>query len=92
MFSKFTIRTRVGLIVIVSLLAIIGLSLTLLLQARERFMDQLRDGSVNQVQMIHKALSGLQSQVRNGQLTDAEAKRQGRFLINNTMVNERNYL
>ncbi|TFH70786.1 methyl-accepting chemotaxis protein [Gammaproteobacteria bacterium LSUCC0112] len=92
MFSKFTIRTRVGLIVIVSLLAIIGLSLTLLLQARERFMDQLREGSINQVQMIHNALSGLQNQVRSGQITDAEAKQQGRFLINNTMVSERNYL
>ena len=34
MFSKFTIRTRMGLIVFISVLAIIGLSVTLLLQAR----------------------------------------------------------
>ena len=92
MFSKFTIRTRMGLIVFISVLAIIGLSVTLLLQARERFMDQLREGSVNQVQMIHEALSGLNAQVRAGSMTDAEAKRLGRFMINNTMVDERNYL
>lgn len=92
MFSKFTIRTRVGMIVVVSLLAIIGLGMTLLLQARDQFMDQLREGSVNQVQMISNALTGLQSQVQSGQLTDAEAKQQGRFLINHTMVGERNYL
>ncbi|MEX2334428.1 MAG: methyl-accepting chemotaxis protein [Pseudohongiella sp.] len=92
MFSKFTIRTRIGLIVFISVIAIIGLSVTLLLQARERFMDQLREGSVNQVQMIHEALSGLDDQIRAGTLAESEAKRLGRFMINNTMVDERNYL
>ena len=92
MFSKFTIRGRIGLIVMVSIIAIIGLSVTLLLQARERFMDQLRQGSVNQVQMIHQALGELNNQVRSGQLAETEAKRLGRFLINATIVDERNYL
>ena len=58
MFAKFTIRSRIGLIVMFSVLAIIGLSVSLLLQARAQFMDQLRNGSVNQVQMIHEALAG----------------------------------
>lgn len=92
MFSKFTIRTRIGLIVFVSVIAIIGLSVSLLLQARDRFMDQLREGSVNQVQMVHDALRGLDDQVRAGFMNETEAKRLGRFLINNTMVDERNYL
>lgn len=92
MFGKFTIRTRIGLIVLVSIIAIIGLSVTLLLQARERFMDQLRQGSVNQVQMIHNSLGQLHDQVRRGELTESEAKRLGRFLINSTIVDERNYL
>ena len=92
MFSNFTIRTRIGLIVVVSFIAILGLSLMLLLQARERFMDQLRDGSVNQVRMIHGALEGLYERVQRGELSDAEAKRLGRFMINSTMIDERNYL
>ncbi|HLT63419.1 MAG TPA: methyl-accepting chemotaxis protein [Pseudohongiella sp.] len=92
MFSKFTIRTRIGLIFAVSFVAIIGLSVTLLLQARERFMDQLKEGSVNQVRMVHQALTGLHQRVQRGELTETEAKRLGRFLINNTMVDERNYL
>jgi len=92
MFSKFTIRTRIGLIVAVSFIAIIGLSVTLLMQARERFMDQLREGSVNQVRMIHQALTGLDDRVRSGEITETEAKRLGRFMINNTIVDERNYL
>ena len=70
MFSKFTIRTRIGLIVFISVIAIIGLSVTLLMQARERFMAQLREGSVNQVQMVKEALSGLNDQVRAGDLPE----------------------
>src|SRR5690606_32253347 len=92
MFSKFTIRTRIGMIFAVSFVAIIGLSVTLLLQARERFMDQLKEGSVNQVRMVHQALTGLHQRVQRGELTETEAKRLGRFLINNTIVDERNYL
>ena len=92
MFNNFTIRSRIGLIVLASVLAIIGLSVTLLLQAQQKFMDQLREGSVNQVQMVHDALQGLHQRVLTGELSDAEAKRMGRFLINNTMVSERNYL
>ena len=92
MFAKFTIRSRIGLIVMFSVLAIIGLSVSLLLQARAQFMDQLRNGSVNQVQMIHEALAGLNNQVIQGMMPESEAKRLGRFLINNTMVDERNYL
>lgn len=92
MFSKFTIRTRIGLIVAVSFIAIIGLSVTLLLQARERFMDQLREGSVNQVRMVHQALTGLNERVQRGEISETEAKRLGRFMINNTIVDERNYL
>lgn len=92
MFSKFNIRTRIGLIVLVSIIAIIGLSVTLLLQARGQFMEQLRQGSVNQVQMIHNSLRDLHSQVQRGELSDSEAKRLGRFLVNSTIVDERNYL
>lgn len=92
MFNKFTIRSRIGLIVLASVLAIVGLSVTLLMQAQQKFMDQLREGSVNQVEMIHDALTALHAQVLDGSMTDAEAKRLGRFLINNTMVSERNYL
>lgn len=92
MFAKFTIRSRIGLIVMFGVLAIIGLSVSLLLQARTQFMEQLRTGSVNQVQMIHTALEGLNSQVMQGMMPESEAKRLGRFLINNTIVDERNYL
>tara|TARA_R100000306_G_scaffold62590_2_gene74959 strand:- start:48135 stop:49871 length:1737 start_codon:yes stop_codon:yes gene_type:complete len=92
MFSKFTIRSRIGLIVLISVLSIIGLSVSMLMQAREQFMGQLRTGSVNQVQMVIDALEGLNQQVSQGVMTETEAKRMGRFLINNTMVDERNYL
>jgi methyl-accepting chemotaxis protein len=92
MFSKFTIRTRIGLIVFASVLAIIGLSVSLLMQARGKFMDQLKEGSVNQVQMIHGALTGLNNQVLQGRMDETEAKRLGRLLINTAMVDERNYL
>jgi methyl-accepting chemotaxis protein len=92
MFSKFTIRSRIGLIVVVSVIAIIGLSVSMLMQARQQFMEQLRLGSMNQVHMVHDALEGLHEQVSSGQMSDAEAKRMGRYLVNNTVVDERNYL
>ncbi len=92
MFSQLTIRMRVWLIVVVSVIAILGLSLTLLSQARAKFIEQLEQGSVNQVTMVHDLLRGLHQRVLDGELTDAEAKQMGRFIINNTVVDERNYL
>jgi methyl-accepting chemotaxis protein len=92
MFSTLTIRKKVWLLVAFSVIALVGVSATLLSQARERFMGQLEQGSVNQVQMVVGLLEGLQAQVRAGELTDSEAKARGRFIINNTAVSERNYL
>lgn len=90
--KNLTIRNRIWLIVLVSVIAIVGLSVTLLYQASGRFMDQLRQGSVQQVQMVMNALEGLQEQVEQGEISDSEAKARGRYLINNTVVSERNYL
>lgn len=92
MFSQLTIRARVWLIVVVCVAAIIGLGVTLLSQARVQFMGQLEQGSVNQVQMVHDLLRGLHQQVLDGQLSETEARRLGRFVINNSVVDERNYL
>lgn len=92
MFSQLTIRARVWLIVVVSVAAIVGLGVTLLSQARVQFMEQLEQGSVNQVQMVHDLLRGLNQQVLDGQLTETEARRLGRFVVNNSVVDERNYL
>ena len=92
MFSKFSIRARIGFIVAISVLSIIGLSVSLLWQARGQFIEELRQSSVSQVEMVHDALSGLYEQVQSGEMTDSEAKRLGRYLINNTVVSERNYL
>ncbi len=92
MFSGLTIRARVWLIVGVSIIAILGLSTSLLFQARAKFMDQLEQGSVNQVQMVVDYLEGLHEMVENGEISNAEARRRGRFLINNSVVDERNYL
>ncbi len=92
MFSSLSIRKKVWLLVAFSVIAVVGLSVTLLSQARDRFMTQLEQGSVNQVQMVVDQLEGLHEQVRSGELTDSEAKARGRWIINNTVVNERNYL
>jgi hypothetical protein len=54
-FSKFTIRTR-GVIVVVSLLAIIGVGMTLLIRVLDHFSGQLREGSVNQAEIISNAM------------------------------------
>lgn len=41
---------------VVSLLAIIGLGMTLLIQALDQFKEQLCEGSVNQAEMINNAM------------------------------------
>ncbi|MGM0633183.1 MAG: methyl-accepting chemotaxis protein [Pseudomonadota bacterium] len=92
MFSSLSIRKKVWLLVAFSVIAVVGLSVTLLSQARDRFMAQLEQGSVNQVQMVVDQLEGLHEQVRSGELTDSEAKARGRWIINNTVVDDRNYL
>jgi hypothetical protein len=42
--------------VVVSLLAIIGVVMTLLIQALDQFREQLREGSVIQAEMINNAM------------------------------------
>ena len=54
-FCKFTIRTLL-VTVVVSLLAIIGVGMTLLIQALDQFREQLREGSVIQAEMINNAM------------------------------------
>lgn len=54
-FCKFTIRTLL-VTVVVSLLAIIGVVMTLLIQALDQFREQLREGSVIQAEMINNAM------------------------------------
>ncbi|MDT8428551.1 MAG: methyl-accepting chemotaxis protein [Pseudomonadales bacterium] len=92
MITNLTIRAKVWIVVGLSVLAILGLSISLLLQARVQFMDQLRDGSRNQVQMIIDQLEALHVLVQDGLITEQEAKARGRFLVNNTVVDERNYI
>lgn len=92
MITNLTIRAKVWIIVALSVLAILGLSISLLLQARVKFMDQLRNGSKYQVQMIIDQLDALHKLSQDGLITETEAKARGRFLVNNTVVDERNYI
>ncbi|MDP2128030.1 MAG: methyl-accepting chemotaxis protein [Pseudohongiella sp.] len=92
MFDALNIRARVWLIVIVSIVAIMGLSVTLLLQARGMFIAQLEQGAINQVQMMHDYMRGLHQRVVAGEISETEGKRLGRFAIMNTQANERNYM
>ena len=54
-FCKFTIRTLL-VTVVVSLLAIIGVGMTLLIRVLDHFSGQLREGSVNQAEIISNAM------------------------------------
>ncbi|MDX1491775.1 MAG: methyl-accepting chemotaxis protein [Pseudohongiellaceae bacterium] len=92
MLSSLTIRTKVWIIVSMSVIAIIGLSITLLMQARVKFIEELKQGSVNQVGMVHDYFEGLYEQVQAGTLGETEAKRRALEMVNNTVVNERNYI
>lgn len=92
MLSNLTIRSKIWIIVSMSIIAILGLSLTLLMQARGKFIDQLEQGSVNQVGMVHDYFEGLYEQVQAGTLGESEAKRRALEMVNNTVVNPRNYI
>jgi methyl-accepting chemotaxis protein len=92
MFEALNIRARVWLIVTVSIVAITGLSITLLLQARGMFIAQLEQGAINQVQMMHDYMRGVHQRVVAGEISETEGKRLGRFAIMNTQANERNYM
>ena len=92
MFQSLNIRARIWLIVVSSIFAIIALSATLLLQARGMFIQQLEQGAINQVQMLHDYMRGLHQRVVAGEISETEGKRLGRFAIMNTQANERNYM
>lgn len=92
MFHVLSIRARVWLIAAASVIAIIGISTSLLWQARSMFIGQLEQGAVNQVQMLHDYMRGVHQRVVNGEISEAEGKRLGRFAIMNTRANERNYM
>lgn len=92
MFQFLNIRARIWLIVASSILAIVCLSATLLMQARSMFIEQLEQGAINQVQMIHDYMRGLHERVVAGEISETEGKRLGRFAIMNTQANERNYM
>ncbi len=59
MLKNLTIRLKIWIIVILSVVAILGLSATLLLQAGVKFIEQLEQGSVNQVKTVHHYVNGL---------------------------------
>lgn len=92
MFQFLNIRARIWLIVASSILAIVCLSATLLMQARSMFIEQLEQGAINQVQMIHDYMRALHERVAAGEISETEGKRLGRFAIMNTQANERNYM
>ncbi len=92
MLKNLTIRLKIWIIVMLSVVAILGLSATLLLQARVKFIEQLEQGSVNQVKTVHHYLTGLYEKVQAGQLDEVEAKRLGREMVNKSAVDERNYI
>ncbi|MDP1932341.1 MAG: methyl-accepting chemotaxis protein [Gammaproteobacteria bacterium] len=92
MLGNLTIRFKIWIIVVLSVVAILGLSVSLLLQARAKFIEQLEQGSVNQVRMVYDYLDALYQQVRAGEIDESEAKRLGRQMVNNTVVDERNYI
>ncbi|MDO8273599.1 MAG: cache domain-containing protein, partial [Gammaproteobacteria bacterium] len=92
MLKNLTIRLRIWIIVMLSVVAILGLSATLLLQARIKFIEQLEQGSVNEVKTVHHYLAGLYEKVQAGELDEVEAKRLGREMVNKSAVDERNYI
>ena len=62
------------------------------MQARVKFIEQLEQGSVNQVKTVHHYLAGLHEKVQAGELDEVEAKRLGREMVNKSAVDERNYI
>ncbi len=92
MLQHISIRKKIWLLLLLSLLGMVGISSVVLLQARTKFIEERKQASANQVKMIIDALDALNEKVKKGEMTLLEAEDWGRFLINNTVVDKTNYL
>lgn len=92
MLQNFTIKKKIWFIVILSLIGVVGISITLLWQARNKFIEQRKNAGYDQVQMIMSYLKSLESQVAEGKLSISEAHKMGRDIVNNTAVSRSNYM
>lgn len=92
MFQGMSIKHKIASLVVLALLALLGISLLLLLQSRDKFIEQRKQASVEEVNMALNYLDSLEAQVNAGALSIDEAQRLGRYYINNSMADAQNYL
>jgi methyl-accepting chemotaxis protein len=92
MLKNVSIRKKIWSLLLVALLGMIGVSAVVLMQSRDRFIQERKNASANQVKMIIDTLDALDQKVKSSELTLLEAQDQGRFILNNTVVDKTNYL
>lgn len=78
--------------VTLALLGLLGVSVTLLTQSRDKFIEQRKSAAVEEVKMALAYLQSLEDQVQAGKLSLREAARLGRYYVNNTAMDRMNYL
>ncbi len=92
MLHDISIRKKIWFLLLLALLGLVGVSTVLLFQAQNKFLEERKTASANQVKMMIDALSALNDQVESGELSMLDAQDRGRFLINNSVVDQTNYL
>ncbi len=92
MLQNITIKKKIWFLVVLSLVGLLGISISLLWQTRIKFIEQRKAAGVEQVKMAVAYLDYMQQKVATGELSLQEAQAKGRELINHSSINKSNYL
>ena len=92
MLQNITITKKIWFMVLLSLAGLLGITVTVLYQTHEKFIEQRKMAGVEQVKMAITYLTKMQEKVTAGEMTLAEAQAQGRQMINSTAISDNNYL
>ena len=92
MLQNISIKKKIGFLVALSLIGLLGISISILWQSRTKFIEQRKTAGVEQVKMAVAYISKLDARVKAGELSLAEAQGAAAAMINNTAISETNYL
>ena len=92
MLQNITITKKIWFMVALSLVGLLGITVTVLEQTHAKFIAQRKDAGVEQVKMAITFLGKMNAKVAAGEMSLAEAQLRSREMINNTAINDTNYL
>jgi methyl-accepting chemotaxis protein len=90
--QNISITKKIWFMVALSLIGLLAITLSILLQTHTKFIEQRKNAGVEQVQMAVTFLAKMNAKVQAGEMSLAEAQQQGRDMINNTAISDNNYL